>query len=42
MNDADLLKDAAMAVDLVEKGKLSVTDEEKQTLSDIQCNSINI
>ena len=42
MNDADLLKDAAMAADLVEKGKLSVTDEEKQTLSDIQCNSINI
>ena len=42
MNDADLLKDAAMAVDLVEKGKLSVTGEEKQTLSDIQCNSINI
>lgn len=42
MNDADLLKDAAMAADLVEKGKLSVTGEEKQTLSDIQCNSINI
>nr|WP_302628488.1 ATP-dependent DNA helicase RecG [uncultured Eubacterium sp.] len=32
MNDADLLKDAAMAADLVEKGKLSVTGEEKQTL----------
>lgn len=42
MNDADLLKDAATAADLVEKGKLSVTGEEKQTLSDIQCNSINI
>ena len=42
MNDADLLKDAAMAADLVEKGKLFVTGEEKQTLSDIQCNSINI
>lgn len=42
MNDADLLKDAAMAVDLVEKGKLPVSDEEKKTLKDIQCNSINI
>lgn len=42
MNDADVLKDAAMAVDLVEKGKLPITDEEKQTLAEIQCNSINI
>ena len=42
MNDADLLKDAAMAADLVEKGKLPVSDEEKKTLKDIQCNSINI
>ena len=42
MNDADVLKDAAMAVDLVEKGKLPVSDEEKKTLKDIQCNSINI
>ena len=42
MNDADVLKDAAMAVDLVEKGKLPVSDEEKKILKDIQCNSINI
>ncbi len=42
MNDADVLKDAAMAVDLVEKGKLPVSDEEKKTLKNIQCNSINI
>ena len=42
MNDAKILKDAASAVDLLQKEELEITEEERKLILEKNVESINI